>query len=64
MDAVAETAKKHGINDRTICLRRWQFDKLDLEDGEWLRVRDQENGKFKKLVAERDLAINVIRKVV
>jgi putative transposase len=61
--SVAEVAKKHGISDQTIYLWRKRFGKLEPADVKRLRQLEQENAKLKKLVAERDLEIDVMREV-
>jgi putative transposase len=60
---VVEVAKKHGISDQTIYLWRKRFGKLEPVDLKRLRQLEQENAKLKKLVAERDLEIDVMREV-
>jgi len=61
--SVAEVAKRHGISDQTIYLWRKRFGKLEAIDVKRLRQLEQENAKLKKLVAERDLEIEVMREV-
>lgn len=58
---VAEVAKKHGIGDVTIYAWRKRFGQLEPVDVERLRHLEQENAKLKKLVAERDLEIDVMK---
>jgi transposase-like protein len=60
---VAEVAKKHGISDVTIYAWRKRFGKLEAVDVKRLRQLEQENAKLKKLVAERDLEIEVMKEV-
>jgi putative transposase len=60
---VAEVAKKHGISDVTICAWRKRFGKLEPADVKRLRQLEQENAKLKKLLAERDLEIDVMKEV-
>ena len=60
---VAEVAKRHGISDQTIYLWRKRFGKLEAVDVKRLRQLEHENAKLKKLVAERDLEIEVMREV-
>lgn len=60
---VAEVAKKHGISEQTIYLWRKRFGKLEPVDVKRLRQLEQENAKLKKLLAERDLEIDVMREV-
>ncbi len=60
---VARVAKKHGISEQTIYLWRKRFGKLEAVDVKRLRQLEQENAKLKKLVAERDLEIEVMKEV-
>jgi putative transposase len=60
---VIEVAKKHGISDQTIYLWRKRFGKLEAVDVKRLRHLEAENTKLKKLVAERDLEIEVMKEV-
>jgi putative transposase len=60
---VAEVAKKHGISDVTIYAWRKRFGKLKPVDVKRLRHLEQENAKLKKLVAERDLEIEVMKEI-
>ena len=63
MAPVVEVARKHGISDQTIYLWRKRFGKLEPVDVKRLRHLEQENAKLKKLVAERDLEIEVMKEV-
>ena len=60
---VTEVAKKHGISDVTIYAWRKRFGKLEPVDVKRLRHLEQENAKLKKLVAERDLEIEVMKEI-
>jgi putative transposase len=60
---VVEVAKKHGISDQTIYLWRKRFGQLEAVDVRRLRQLEQENAKLKKLIAERDLEIEVMKEV-
>jgi transposase-like protein len=60
---VAEVAKKHGISDVTIYAWRKRFGQLEPVDVKRLRQLEQENAKLKKLVAERDLEIDLMKEV-
>ena len=51
---VSEVAKKHGISEQTIYLWRKRFGKLEAVDVRRLRQLETENGKLKKLLAERN----------
>jgi putative transposase len=60
---VPEVAKRHGISDQTIYAWRKRFGELEPVDVKRLRQLESENAKLKKLVAERDLEIEVMREV-
>ena len=61
--SVPEVAKPHGISDPTIYAWRKRFGELEPADVKRLRQLEQENARLKKLVAERDLEIEVMREV-
>ncbi len=60
---VAQVAKKHGVSEQTIYAWRKRFGKLDSVDVKRLRQLESENAKLKKLVAERDLEIDVMKEI-
>jgi putative transposase len=60
---VMDVAKKHGISDQTIYLWRKKFGQLEPADVRKLRQLEAENAKLKKLVAERDLEIELMKEV-
>jgi transposase-like protein len=61
--SVAEVAKKHGVSEATIYGWRKRFGQLEAVDVKRLRQLEQENAKLKKLIAERDLEIDVMKEV-
>lgn len=62
-EPVAEVAKRHGVSEQTIYTWRKRFGELRTEDVRRLRQLETENARLKKLVAERDLEIEVMRGV-
>jgi len=60
---VVRVAKKHGVSEQAIYAWRKRFGKLEAVDVKRLRQLEQENAKLKKLVAERDLEIDVMNEV-
>ena len=62
-DAIADVAKRHGVSEQTIYTWRKRFGELRSEDVRRLRQLEIENGRLKKLVAERDLEIEVMKEV-
>ena len=59
---VPEVAKRHGISAQTIYGWRKHFGTLEPADVKRLRQLEQENSRLKKLVAERDLELEVMNK--
>ncbi len=60
---VAEVAKKHGISDQTIYGWRQRYGTLAPADVKRLRHLEHENTRLKKLVADRDLELDVMREI-
>ncbi len=60
---VAQVAKKHGVSEATIYVWRKKFGELDVTDVRHLKLLEQENARLKKLLAERDLEIEVMKEV-
>jgi transposase-like protein len=60
---VAEVAKRHGISDQTIYAWRQRYGTLEAADVKRLRQLEQENGRLKKMVADRDLEIDVLKEI-
>ena len=60
---IADVAKKHGISDQTIYAWRKRFGTLEPADVKRLRQLEQENGRLKKMVADRDLDIDVLKEI-
>ena len=61
--SVPEVAKKHKVSEQTIYGWRKHFGGLEPADVKRLRALELENAKRKKLLAERDLEIDVMREV-
>lgn len=61
--SVAEVAKKHGVSEQTLYNWRKHFAGMAPADVKRLRQLEQENVRLKKLVAERDLEIEVMKEV-
>jgi len=61
--SVAEVAKRHGVSDVTIYAWRKRYGQLEAADVKRLRQLEQENARLKKLVAERDLEIEVMKEI-
>jgi putative transposase len=60
---VPEVAKKHGVSGQTLYAWRKRFGAMDPADVRRLRQVEHENARLKKLVAERDLEIEVLKEI-
>ena len=61
--SVAEAAKKSKISEQTIYAWRKHFGQLEPADVKRLKALTTENAKLKKLLAERDLEIEVMKEI-
>lgn len=62
-EPVAGVAKRHGISEQTIYTWRKRFGGFEANDVRRLKQLEVENARLKKLVAERDLEIEVMKEV-
>jgi putative transposase len=62
-EPVAVVAKRYGISEQTIYVWRKRFGGLQSNDVRRLKQLEAENARLKKLVAERDLEIEVMKEV-
>jgi putative transposase len=60
---VPEVAKKHGVSAPTNYAWRKHFGTLEPVDVKRLRQLEQENGRLKKMVADRELEIDVLKEI-
>jgi putative transposase len=60
---LAEVAKKHGVSEGTLYAWRKRFGTMDVLDTKRLKALETENGRLKRLVAERDLEIEVMKEI-
>ena len=58
-----EVAKKYGVSEATLYKWRKRFGGMDVPDAKRLKALELENGRLKRLVAERDLEIEVMKEV-
>ena len=60
---VVEVSKKHGVSEQTIYTWRKRFGAMQSDDVRRLKSLETENARLKKLVAERDLEIEVMKEI-
>ena len=61
--SVAEVAKKHGVSVETLYRWRRAYGGLELPEVKRLNRLAQENARLKKLLAERDLEVEVMKEI-
>ena len=61
--SVTEVAKKHGVSEQTLYTWRKKYGDMDVADAKKLKALEAENNKLKKLLAERDLEIDVMKEI-
>jgi putative transposase len=62
-DGVAVVAKRHGVSEQAIYGWRKKFGAFQANDVRRLKQLESENARLKKLVAERDLEIEVMKEI-
>lgn len=62
-EPVGSVAKRHGVSEQTIYTWRKRFGGLQADEVRRLKRLEQENARLKKLVAERDLEIEIMKEV-
>ena len=60
---VTAAAKKNKVSEQTIYAWRKQFGQLEPTDIKLLKALSTDNAKLKKLLAERDLEIEVMKEI-
>ncbi len=62
-EGVATTARKHKVSEQTVYLWRRKYGGMEATQVVELKRLNQENARLKKLLAERDLAIEVMQEI-
>ena len=62
-DSIAEVAKRNGVSEASIYLWQKRFGDMETNDVKRLKELELENSRLKKLLAERDLAIEVMKEI-
>ena len=60
---IGEVAKKHGVSEQSIYTWRKRFGAMDANEVKRLRELEQENARLRKLLAERDLELDVMKEI-
>jgi putative transposase len=62
-EPASAVAKRHGVSEQTIYTWRKRFGAFQGDDVRRLKQLEVENARLKKLVAERDLEIEVMKEI-
>jgi putative transposase len=62
-EPVGVIAKRHGVSEQAIYTWRKRFGAFQVDDVRRLKQLEAENARLKKLVAERDLEIEVMKEI-
>jgi len=62
-EPVGSVAKRHAVSEQTLYTWRKRFGGLQADEVRRLKRLEQENARLKKLVAERDLEIEIMKEV-
>ncbi len=62
-DTIAEVAKRHGISESSIYGWQKRFGSMVADDVKRYKELQTENARLKKLLAERDLEIEVMKEI-
>ncbi len=60
---VAEAGRKHGVSEQSIHRWRKQYAGMEVSDVRELKRLKDENARLKKLLAERDLEVEVMKEI-
>ena len=61
--SVAEVARKNKVTEQTIYSWRQKFGAMDPADVKRLRQLEAENSKLKRMLAEREMAIETLKEI-
>ncbi len=62
--SIRDLCRKHGISEQTFSRWRNRYGGLEVDEAVRLRQLERENARLKKLVAERDLELALMKEVV
>jgi putative transposase len=63
VDTIQNICRKHGVSEQSFYRWRQRYGGMSVPDAVRLRELERENARLKKLVAERDLEIEVMKEV-
>jgi putative transposase len=60
---IAEVAKKHAVSEATLYAWRKRFGGMEVADTKRLKALEAENTRLKRMVADRDLELEVMKEI-
>jgi putative transposase len=63
-ETIGEVCRRHGISEPTFYVWRKKFGSMPESDVKRLRELEKENQRLKRLLAERDLEVDVMKELV
>jgi len=60
---IRETCRKHGVTEQTFYRWRKKFSGMEVSDVKNLKKLESENARLKRLLAEREMEIDIINEV-
>lgn len=61
---IAEVCRRHGISEPTFYIWRRKYEAMAESEVRRLRELEKENGRLKKLLAERDLEVDAMKELL
>ena len=61
--SITELCREHGISEQTLYRWRRKYADMHLDDAKRLKELEEENRRLKKLLAEKELHIDVLKQV-
>jgi len=62
-DSIAEVAKRNGVSEASIYSWQKRFGEMEADDVKRYKELQTENARLKKILAERDLEIEVMKEI-
>jgi len=62
-DTIAEVAKRNGVSEASIYAWQRKFGEMEGAEVKRLKLLETENARLKKILAERDLEIEVMKEI-
>lgn len=63
LTTIAQAARSHGVSEQSVYRWRKLYDGMEVSDVKELKGLREENARLKKLLAERDLQVEVMREL-